>query len=161
MSHLAVALTLCNSIHDVDTAAAPHKTLYSHPTNAMFSVIRARLALSKARPRTSHASAPPITIMSRGKHTTDSYTKDVDSTPPHDSAVHRVDPDSDRVQKPYEPPSGEWSRAGVETEEYRHAKGAKKPHAPKGGDKGRPKSRQNWAEGKGSQTSGKAKSSDA
>jgi len=130
----------------------------------MFTAIRARLALSKTRPRIPHASAPsmnPITIASRGKHTTDSYTKEVDSTPAPDKTVHRVDPDSDRVQKPYEPPSGEWSRAGVETEEYRLAKGAKQPYAPKGGDKGRPKSRQNWAEGKGSQTSGKAESPDA
>ena len=127
----------------------------------MFAVIRARLALSNARPRVPHASASPIspiTIISRDKHTTDSYTKDVDSTPPSDPAVHRVDPDSDLVQKPYEPPSGEWSLAGVQTEEYRDVEGAKQPHAPKGG---RPKSRQNWAEGKASQTSGKEGSRDA
>lgn len=128
----------------------------------MFTAIRARLAPSNARFRIPHTSAPsPITIISRGKHTTDSYSKDVDSTPAPDKTVHRVDPDSDRVQKPYEPPSGEWSRAGVETEEYRQAKGAKQPYAQKGGNKGRPKSRQNWAEGKGSQTSGKAESPDA
>jgi hypothetical protein len=130
----------------------------------MFTVIRARSALSKTRPRIPHASAPPmspIAMISRGKHTIDSYTKDVDSTPPTDPSVHRVDPDSDRVQKPYEPPSGEWSRAGVQTEKYRHVEGAKKPYAPTGGDKGRPKSRQNWAEGKGRQASGKDESPDA
>lgn len=130
----------------------------------MFTVIRARSALLKALPRIPHSSSlpmSPITLISR-KHTTDSYTKDVDSTPPSDKTVHRVDPDSDRVQKPYEAPSGEWSRAGVQTEEYRHVEGAKQPYAPKGGHKGgRPKSRQNWAEGKGRQASGKDESPDA
>ena len=51
-------------------------------------------------------------------HTPDSYSKEVDHTPPSDAKVHRVDPESDRVQKPYEAPSG-WSRAGVKTDEYR------------------------------------------
>lgn len=55
----------------------------------------------------------------RLNHTPDSYSKDIDITPPIDDKVHRVDPDSDRVQKPYEAPSGEWSRAGVKTEQYR------------------------------------------
>ena len=31
--------------------------------------------------------------------------------------VHRLDPESDNVQKPHEPPSG-YSRAGVKTGEY-------------------------------------------
>lgn len=51
------------------------------------------------------------------KHTSDTYSKEVDATPPSDHTVHRVDPDSDNVQKPHEPPSG-YSRAGVKTEEY-------------------------------------------
>jgi hypothetical protein len=93
--------------------------------------------------------------MLRGKHTSDSYNKDVDGTPPPDNTVHRVDPDSDRVQKPYEPPSGEWSRAGVQTEEYRHVEGANQPYSPKGGNKGRYGSRLNWAEDKSPATSGK------
>ncbi|KAF8956835.1 hypothetical protein BDZ97DRAFT_145570 [Flammula alnicola] len=71
-----------------------------------------------------------------GKHSADSYSKEVDCTPPEDTTVYRIDPESDLVQKPYEPPSGEWSRAGVRTDEYRHVEGAKQPYAPQGGDKG-------------------------
>jgi len=58
-----------------------------------------------------HTSSP---LLSTKTHTTDSYAKDVDSTPASDSKVHRVDPNSDHVQKPYEAPSGPWSRAGVQ-----------------------------------------------
>ncbi|KAJ7728647.1 hypothetical protein B0H16DRAFT_1894065 [Mycena metata] len=47
-------------------------------------------------------------------HTTDSYGKDVDSSPAADSKIHRVDPSSENVQKPHEPPSGQWSATGVE-----------------------------------------------
>ncbi|KAK7055741.1 hypothetical protein R3P38DRAFT_2848797 [Favolaschia claudopus] len=47
-------------------------------------------------------------------HTTDSYSKEVDSSPAADSTVHRVDPSSENVQKPHEAPSGRWSAAGVE-----------------------------------------------
>ncbi|KIM37754.1 hypothetical protein M413DRAFT_448270 [Hebeloma cylindrosporum] len=133
----------------------------------MFTVIRARSALLKPRasiPRAIRFPKGPIAIISRDKHTTDSYSKDVDSTPAPDPAVHRIDPDSDRVQKPYEPPSGEWSRAGDETDEYRHVEGVKEPYAPKGEHKGYKelsRSRQNWAQGKGRQTSGKEESPDA
>lgn len=55
----------------------------------------------------------------RVPHSTDSYVKDVDSSPAADSKVHRVDPSSENVQKPYEPPSNSWSEAGVKTNEYR------------------------------------------
>lgn len=51
-------------------------------------------------------------------HTTDSYSKDVDQNPPSDSTIHRVDPQSESVQKPHEPPSGEYSQAGTQTSEY-------------------------------------------
>ena len=51
------------------------------------------------------------------KHTPDTYSKEVDTTPPSDHTVHRLDPESDNVQKPHEPPSG-YSRAGVKTGEY-------------------------------------------
>jgi hypothetical protein len=53
----------------------------------------------------------------RVNHTSDTYSKEVDATPPSDHTVHRLDPESDNVQKPHEPPSG-YSRAGVKTEEY-------------------------------------------
>ena len=51
------------------------------------------------------------------KHTPDTYSKEVDATPPSDHTVHRLDPESDNVQKPHEPPSG-YSRAVVKTGEY-------------------------------------------
>ena len=51
------------------------------------------------------------------KHKSETYSKEVDATPLSDHTVHRLDPESDNVQKPHEPPSG-YSRAGVETGEY-------------------------------------------
>uniref|UniRef100_A0A8H8CEI0 Uncharacterized protein n=1 Tax=Psilocybe cubensis TaxID=181762 RepID=A0A8H8CEI0_PSICU len=95
------------------------------------------------------------------KHTSDSYAKDVDDTPPADNSVHRMDPDSDRFQKPHEPPSGPWSRAGVQTEEYRHVEGEKQPYAAKGTNQGRYGSRMNWTEDKGPETSGGDEGPDA
>lgn len=97
----------------------------------------------------------------RDKHTSDSYAKDVDDTPPSDNTVHRMDPDSDRFQKPYEPPSGEWSRAGIQTEEYRSVEGKKQPYTPKGANAGQYGSRMNWTEDKGRETSGKEEGPDA
>ncbi|KAJ7176228.1 hypothetical protein C8R43DRAFT_556077 [Mycena crocata] len=55
-----------------------------------------------------------IFVLSSRSHTTDTYSKDVDSSPAADSKIHRVDPSSENVQKPHEPPSGKWSAAGVE-----------------------------------------------
>jgi len=53
-------------------------------------------------------------------HSAESYFKDVDAEPPKDPTVHRVDGGSDAVQRPYEPPAGEFSRTGVEAaESYR------------------------------------------
>lgn len=95
------------------------------------------------------------------KHTSDSYAKDVDDTPPSDNTVHRIDPDSDRFQKPHEPPSGQWSRAGVQTDEYRHVEGEKQPYTAKGVDQGRYGSRMNWTEDKGPETSGGDEGPDA
>ena len=51
-------------------------------------------------------------------HTPDSYSKDVDVTPPPDPTTHRVDAASEAVQRPHEPPSGEYSRAGTKTKEF-------------------------------------------
>ncbi|KAF8179370.1 hypothetical protein K438DRAFT_1938516 [Mycena galopus ATCC 62051] len=47
-------------------------------------------------------------------HSTQSYTKEVDSTPAADPSIHRVDPSSENVQKPHEAPSGPWSATGVD-----------------------------------------------
>lgn len=51
-------------------------------------------------------------------HTADSYSKDIDYTPPEDTKIHRVDSSSENAQKPHEAPSGQWSQAGVKTSEY-------------------------------------------
>ncbi|KAI0030691.1 hypothetical protein K488DRAFT_35081, partial [Vararia minispora EC-137] len=51
---------------------------------------------------------------SNSGHSAESYFKDVDSEPPRDSTVHRVDSGSDAVQRPYEPPAGSYSQTGVD-----------------------------------------------
>ncbi|KAF9022664.1 hypothetical protein BDZ89DRAFT_1070488 [Hymenopellis radicata] len=48
-------------------------------------------------------------------HSSDSYSKEVDSTPPPDSKIHRVDPEASTSQKPYEMPAGEWSEVGAKS----------------------------------------------
>jgi hypothetical protein len=88
----------------------------------------------------------------RHNHTPDSYSKDIDHTPPSDEKIHRIDPDSDRVQKPYEAPSGEWSRAGVQTHEYRTVE-EKQPYAPKGSESTRYGARKTLTEDKGAEMS--------
>lgn len=59
---------------------------------------------------TSFAARPP--------HTADTYSKHFDTTPPEDTKIHRMDPESENVQKPHEKPSGKWSEAGVKRDEY-------------------------------------------
>lgn len=82
-----------------------------------------RLAACTGR-RYVHATLPLSTTSTASKsagsvqHTADSYAKDVDDTPAPDHQVYRMDPSNENVQKPYEAPSGEWSRAGVKTSEY-------------------------------------------
>jgi hypothetical protein len=82
-----------------------------------------RLAAGTSR-RYIHTTLPLFTTSTSNKdagniqHTTDSYAKDVDNTPAPDHQVYRMDPATENVQKPYEAPSGEWSRAGVKTSEY-------------------------------------------
>ncbi|KAF8815302.1 hypothetical protein BYT27DRAFT_7156019 [Phlegmacium glaucopus] len=67
-------------------------------------------------------------------HTPDSYSKEVDCTTPSDQKIHRVGPESDLVQKLYEAPSGEWSRTGIKTDEYRSVEGEKQPYTLKEGE---------------------------
>jgi hypothetical protein len=52
-------------------------------------------------------------------HSTESYVKEVDSSPPADSSTYQVDDASEAVQRPHKPPSGKYSQAGVGSEEYR------------------------------------------
>ncbi|THH10300.1 hypothetical protein EW146_g8414 [Bondarzewia mesenterica] len=92
-------------------------------------------------------------------HTAESYFKEADLTPPLDSTIHRVDSSSDSVQRPYEAPSGEWSRAGTQTEEYTHVD-RKQPYDVKTqnggsleGEKLRYGGKKPWSEEKGPETS--------
>jgi len=68
-----------------------------------------------SHPRLLHSSPE---LFASNSHSPDTYAKDVDETPPDDSQVFRVDPQSDKVQKADEEPSGPYSRAGAMTEEY-------------------------------------------
>ena len=53
-------------------------------------------------------------------HTAETYFKDVDETPPASQRTHQVDSSAtgSDVQRPDEPLTGEWSRAGAMTKEY-------------------------------------------
>lgn len=88
-------------------------------------------------------------------HTTDTYAKDVDTSPAVDHQIYRVDASSENVQKPYEAPSGEWSRAGVKTSEYTNVNKTDQPYAPKEpeGQRQRYGGRKNWPDDKGPETS--------
>lgn len=88
-------------------------------------------------------------------HTTDSYAKDVDDSPAVDQQIHRVDSFSENVQKPYEAPSGEWSRAGIKTSEYTNTNKSDQPYAPPEpeGEKQRYGGTKTWSEDKGKETS--------
>ncbi|KAJ7612197.1 hypothetical protein FB45DRAFT_940081 [Roridomyces roridus] len=91
------------------------------------------------------ATSYSATAAQRSSHTSDSYSKEVDSSPASDSTIHRVDPSSENVQKPHEPPSGRWSATGVDAgvkhaqgkgetgmDEYRTMDAAERPYAAPG-----------------------------
>ena len=84
------------------------------------------------------------------QHTTDSYSKDVDATPPDDSKIHRVDASSENVQKPHEPPSGKWSQTGAETA-YQHVSKSEPYKAP--GEDARYGGKEEYSKDKGPETS--------
>ncbi|KAJ7190805.1 hypothetical protein GGX14DRAFT_482411 [Mycena pura] len=76
-----------------------------------------RTVLRPLQSNSRRLAAASYTTAPRGQaasHTTDSYAKEVDSTPAADPTVHRVDPSSENVQKPHEPPSGRYSETGVD-----------------------------------------------
>ncbi|KAI9513234.1 hypothetical protein F5148DRAFT_972122 [Russula earlei] len=66
-----------------------------------------------------YKSPSPPTSSGVSDHSTESYFKEVDSSPPADSSTYQVDDSSDKVQRPHKPPSGAYSQAGVGSEEYR------------------------------------------
>lgn len=118
---------VCSRVASISLRA--HRTI---PTSA---VSRRVLAFPASQTRTFFRTTIALADKksSNDGHSADSYFKDVDSTPPTDSTVHRVDSSSDTVQRPYEPPSGEYSQAGVQTEEYRSTEKSDKPYDAAGG----------------------------
>ncbi|KAK0207114.1 hypothetical protein DFS33DRAFT_1319077 [Desarmillaria ectypa] len=75
-----------------------------------------RRSAAKHRSQFSRLAAIHTTRVAREQgHNSDSYAKDVDSTPPSDSKIYRIDPDSHSAQKPYEPPSSQWSEVGAKS----------------------------------------------
>ncbi|KAF5364043.1 hypothetical protein D9756_000356 [Leucocoprinus leucothites] len=88
------------------------------------------------------------------QHTSDTYAKDVDTSPAVDDKVYRIDELNDNVQKPYEAPSGEFSRTGATSAEYTVMSKDGQPYAPKAeGEKQRYGGKKNWVDDKGSETS--------
>ncbi|KAF9463643.1 hypothetical protein BDZ94DRAFT_594298 [Collybia nuda] len=95
-------------------------------------------------------STPTLSKGDSPTHSRDLYNKEADTTPPPDSSIHRIDPSSDDVQKPHEPPSG-WSRAGIKTKEYESVSKAK-PYAAPGQDR-RYGGKEEYGKEKGPETS--------
>jgi hypothetical protein len=111
--------------------------------DTMFPLIRAQPTLLRRAPNVPYSifsltqaltgtTSTTVGYGIRQVHTPDSYSKEVDYAPPKDEKIHRVDPESELVQKPHESPSGEWSRAGVKADEYRSGE-ENQPHASKAG----------------------------
>lgn len=98
-----------------------------------------------------HSSSSVLSKSKSPAHNQDSYNKEADSNPPPDSSIHRIDPSSENVQKPHEPPSGEWSRAGTKTSEYESVSKTE-PYAAPGQDK-RYGGKETYAKDKGPETS--------
>lgn len=73
--------------------------------------IASRMQPTGSLPRTFVTSRPAYG--SNDGHSADSYFKDVDSEPPSDPTVHRVDSGSEAVQRPYEEPNGKYAETGA------------------------------------------------
>jgi hypothetical protein len=103
---------------------------------------------SLTRGRTIYTSAS----VCNSKHSADSYFKDVDSSPPHDSTIHTVDNAS--VQRPHDAPSSEWSHAGTRTKEYESMNKTETPYAMDGNSRSlRYGGKESYAKEKGEETS--------
>lgn len=96
----------------------PRRTSASNHQFTMFKLSRT-LRTTLAQPVRSLSTTPTQSNTKKVLgHSADNYFKDVDINPPDDPSIHRVDSSSDSSQKPYEPPSGKWSLAGIKTKEY-------------------------------------------
>lgn len=81
-------------------------------------------------------------------HDADTYSKDVDSTPPPDPKVHKVDPSVDNVQQPHRGP-----QPGVGMKEYQTMQGENEPYEVRGGKGERYGGRETYVKDKGPETS--------
>ena len=81
---------------------------------------RIRLSLPSRQLRSFYTTRLVFKESDKDSHSADHYFKDVDTNPPSDPTTHRVDAGSESAQRPYEPPSGQWSQAGIRTSEYQN-----------------------------------------
>ena len=82
-----------------------------------FACYNIRATLLSARRSSSKFSTS--SSLAQKDHSAESYFKEVDSSPPSDASTYQVDSSSDKVLRPHKPPSGNFSQAGVGSEEYR------------------------------------------
>jgi hypothetical protein len=115
-------------------------------------LVRAALCARHINPSVRHFA----TNSQGGRHSAESYFKEVDSSPPADCSTYQVDESLDKVQRPHKPPSGKYSQAGVGSEEYRTVDKQEPYSLPSGsetGEKLRYGGRKSWASEKGGETS--------
>jgi hypothetical protein len=105
--------------------------------------------ITSARRFASTHSTSPQTNSGVAGHSAESYSKEVDSTPPADSSTYQVDEFSDQVQRPHQPPSGKFSQtgatAGVTSEAYRTVDKEEPESAPLEGEAGKKLRRRSWS----------------
>ncbi|KAH9977618.1 hypothetical protein BGW80DRAFT_766212 [Lactifluus volemus] len=111
---------------------------------------------STRRFASAHSTPPQTKNSGVAGHSAESYSKEVDSTPPADSSTYQVDESSDTVQRPHKPPSGKYSQAGVVSEAYR-TMDKQEPYSPplegEADKKLRYGGKRSWASEKGEETS--------
>ncbi|KAA1466627.1 hypothetical protein DENSPDRAFT_831489 [Dentipellis sp. KUC8613] len=120
-------------------------------------LLRSNNALVRAIAPSTRYFAVTSATRAETKHTADSYFKDVDSTLSEDPKTLTVDSSSEAVQRPHHPPSGEFSRAGIQTDEYRSVDKQHPYDAPNGAGKDqklRYGARPQYLDEKGPETSG-------
>ncbi|OBZ70355.1 hypothetical protein A0H81_09821 [Grifola frondosa] len=99
---------------DEDPGDSPKGNAGEHPT------LPSHQKKSSAFSQQQHRGISTSAHLNQEKHTTDSYLKDVDESPPASAKTHQVD-ESDtgaKVLRPNEPVTGGYSRAGPQTKEY-------------------------------------------
>jgi hypothetical protein len=79
-----------------------------------FACYNIRATLLSARRSSSKFSTS--SSLAREGHSSESYFKEVDNSPPSNASTYQVDSSTDKVQRPHE---GKLSQAGVGSEEYK------------------------------------------